>query len=431
MTVTIRPSRVTGTAAAPPSKSAGHRAIICASLAGGVSHVTNVQYSQDVEATIAAVRQLGARVTREEANLTIAGIGGGGFATITRPVNCRESGSTLRFLIPLFSLTAQKVSFSGAPSLLARPLDIYADLFAEQGLRFDQTAEKLLIQGQLRAGKITLPGGVSSQFISGLLFTAPLLEDRTVLTVRPPYESGSYVGMTIDMLRRFGITVKVQGRKDGTAIYTVGPQEYQPCDVRVEGDYSQAAFLAALGALNRDKNARVTVTGLEPRTNQGDQVIVDLLDRFGAEVAMDGDALTVGPGPLNGIDIDLADCPDLGPVLMVLASFAKGVTTIRNAGRLRLKECDRIAAMQQELGKMGAKIEVDGTTVIVTGAKLHAPQTALDSHNDHRVVMSLTVAALAADIEAEITGAQAVTKSWPEFFTVLRELGVQAEEKNG
>ncbi len=428
MTVTLYPSQIGGTAAAPPSKSAGHRALVCAALADGTSRIEDLPFSRDIEATRAAVAQLGARTARAGDALTVQGIGTGGFATVTRPVFCDESGSTLRFLIPLFSLTAQKVVFTGAGRLFARPQSVYKTLFEDEGLRFAQAPDRLTVQGRLRAGAFTVPGDVSSQFISGLLFAAPLLEGKTTITVTPPFESRSYVGMTLDALRAFGIQVQARALPGGGARYTVAPQPYRPCTLAVEGDYSQAAFLAALGALC----APVTVTGLAARTCQGDAVILALLRRFGARVEEGLGAVTVRPAPLTGIELDLADCPDLGPVLMALACFAGGDTTIRHAGRLRLKESDRIAAMQQELAKLGAAVEADADTVTVHGgAALRAPSAPLCAHNDHRVAMSLAVAALGAGVPAVLEGAGAVDKSWPAFFAVLRALGARLEEQDG
>ncbi len=426
MTVTVRPSAVSGTLAAPPGKSAAHRAIICAALADGASRIDNLAFSQDIEATLDAVAQLGARITREAHAVTVAGCGGG-FATVTHPVRCRESGSTLRFLVPVFSLTAQKVVFTGAGRLLERPLAVYAEVFAAQGLRFEQSPAGLTIQGRLRPARFTLPGDVSSQFVSGLLFAAPLLERPSEIEVRPPFESRSYVEMTLDALRRFGIEVKARSTARGGAVYTVAPRPYRCADVTVEGDYSQAAFAAALGALTP---GGLGIRGLAEGTRQGDRIILELLRRFGAEVRLPAtaadDTVTVAPGPapLHGIDIDLADCPDLGPILITLACFAEGETTVRHAGRLRLKESDRIAAMQQELGKLGAAVRTpDDDTVRITGGGLNAPRLPLECHNDHRVAMSLTVAALAGGFAAELYGAECVAKSWPDFFDALRALG--------
>ncbi len=437
MTVTIRPSKLGGVLQAPPSKSAAHRAIICAAMAQGVSKIENIDFSADVEATLQAVCQLGAKIERGKSAITVHGCGGH-FATVTHPVYCGECGSTLRFLIPLFSLTAQKVTFTGSERLFERPLSVYADLFAQQGVRYTQTKTSVAIQGQLRAARFRLPGDISSQFVSGLLFAAPLLEGVTEIEVRAPYESRSYVDMTLDMLRCFGIDVSTRKLPHGGVLYTVTAQSYRPADITVEGDYSQAAFFAALGALTP---GGLEIRGLSEDTRQGDRVILELLRRFCAdvhpqnpvgEVCSSGASITVSPGnkALQGIAIDLADCPDLGPILIALACFAQGTTTIHNAGRLRLKECDRIAAMQQEMGKFGAAIKAQGNTVTVTGTDLHAPRLPLEAHRDHRIAMSLTIAALAGQFEAELYGAESVGKSWPGFFSALRNLGaVITEEK--
>ncbi|MDD4851119.1 MAG: 3-phosphoshikimate 1-carboxyvinyltransferase [Gemmiger sp.] len=413
-------SRLSGTAAVPPSKSAAHRAVVCAGLAGGTSHIEHIEYSDDIRATMDAVRQLGAKVVEGETGLCIEGCKG--FATITHPVYCKESGSTLRFLIPLFSLTAQRVRFTGAPRLFQRPQEVYHLLFQKQGNHFEQTEAGITILGQLRPGEFTLPGDVSSQFISGLLFAAPLLEQDSIIRVAPPFESKSYVDMTMDALRRFGIRVDMRAGKQ-TVYRVAGNQHYTPCDAAVEGDYSQAAFLGVLGCLV----GGITVQGLAQDTHQGDKVILDILRRCGGKLAVRGDSIKFERSLLQATEIDLADCPDLGPALIVLGCFCRGTTVLRNAGRLRLKESDRIAAMQQELRKMGAQIEAeaDGSTVTITGVALHAPTEPLLGHNDHRVVMSLAVAAYGAGVPAMLLGANAINKSWPGFFGVLQSLGAK------
>lgn len=415
-------SRLGGAAPVPPSKSAAHRAVLCAALATGTSRIENIEYSDDIRATLGAVRQLGAKVVEEEHAVLLTGRGGSGFVTITRPVFCKESGSTLRFLIPVFSLTAQKVRFTGAPRLFARPQEVYRMLFNRQNLRFEQAEDSLTIFGSLRPGGFTLPGDVSSQFISGLLFAAPLMESESTIEVRPPYESRSYVDMTVDAMQRFGIKVNARAHKDGAVVYRVNaPQRYKACDFAVEGDYSQAAFLAVLGTVV----GGITVTGLNPDTHQGDKVILSILKRCGAKYAVKGDAIRFDRSLLRATEIDLADCPDLGPILITLGCFCSGTTVIKNAGRLRIKESDRIAAMQEELGKMGVRIEAEGDTITLSGTALHAPNAPLWGHNDHRIVMSLAVAAYAAGVPALITGAQAVNKSWPTFFEVLQGLGAK------
>ena len=421
-------SHIGGSIAVPPSKSAAHRAVLSAALATGTSHIHNIEYSDDIRATIDAVAQLGAKIIREEDSLTMQGCGDG-FATMTRPVFCKESGSTLRFLIPVFSLTAQKIRFTGAPRLFARPQEIYRALFEKQHLRFEQGPEGITIFGRLLPGIFTLPGDVSSQFISGILFAAPLLESDSTIQVLPPFESKSYVGLTIDALSRFGVRVEESPGPEGKTIFKVAaPQHYRPCDLSVEGDYSQAAFPAVLGCLT----GGVTVTGLRPESRQGDKVILDILRRCGAKFSAEADGtLRFERSLLHGVEIDLSDCPDLGPILIAMGCFCSGTTVIRNAGRLRIKESDRIEAMRCELAKMGGRVSAAGDTVTIDGCALHAPSEPLEGHNDHRIVMSLAVAALGAGLPAEIRGAQAVAKSWPGFFDAMKKLGAKVELNDG
>ena len=421
-------SHIGGSIAVPPSKSAAHRAVLSAALATGTSHIHNIEYSDDIRATIDAVAQLGAKIIREEDSLTMQGCGDG-FATVTRPVFCKESGSTLRFLIPVFSLTAQKIRFTGAPRLFARPQEIYRALFEKQHLRFEQGPEGITIFGRLLPGIFTLPGDVSSQFISGILFAAPLLESDSTIQVLPPFESKSYVGLTIDALSRFGVRVEESPGTEGKTIFKVAaPQHYRPCDLSVEGDYSQAAFPAVLGCLT----GGVTVTGLRPESRQGDKVILDILRRCGAKFSAEADGtLRFERSLLHGVEIDLSDCPDLGPMLIAMGCFCSGTTVIRNAGRLRIKESDRIEAMRCELAKMGGRVSAAGDTVTIDGCALHAPSEPLEGHNDHRIVMSLAVAALGAGLPAEIRGAQAVAKSWPGFFDAMKKLGAKVELNDG
>ena len=420
----IEPGRLAGTAAVPPSKSAAHRAVVCAALAAGTSHIGNVEFSQDILATLGAAQQLGAKVERGEHELTITGRGNAdGFATITRPVFCNESGSTLRFILPLFSLTAQKVRFTGAGRLMQRPQEIYAQLFERQGLRFEQNEQGITIFGRLCPGTFTLPGNVSSQFISGLLFALPLLPGDSTLHLIPPVESRSYIDMTRAVQAAFGVHSRWL---DETTLLLPGGQQYRPCDYNVEGDYSQAAFPAVLGAVC----GGVTITGLAPDTLQGDAAILDILRRCGAVFTRTGDSVTFAKAPLHGVDIDLADCPDLGPVLMVLGLLCEGTTVIRNAQRLRLKESDRIAAMEAELRACGGVLESDGGTITVQGCaeRLHAPAAPLHGHNDHRVVMSLAVLAAATGLPLTVDDAEAIQKSWPGFFADAAPLGVEVED---
>ena len=418
MQVHIRPAPLGGTVPAPPSKSLAHRAILCAALSGGKSRISHLEYSQDVEATLAAAAQLGCKIEREPGAVTITP--SSGFATVIHPVDCGESGSTLRFLIPVFALTGQKIRFTGRGRLLQRPQQVYADLLPAHGTRFAQDEAGITVFGAPMPGAYALPGDVSSQFISGLLFALPLLEKPSTITIAPPFESRSYVELTRAAQSRFGVHSQWQGEN---RLYIPGGQHYAPCDLAVEGDYSNAAFPAVLGAAR----GGITLTGLSPDSRQGDAVIFDILARCGAKLRRSGDTVTLEKAPLCAAEIDLADCPDLGPVLMALGALCSGATVIRNAGRLRLKESDRIAAMQAELAKFGAAVQADGGTITVTGGGLHAPASPLDSHNDHRIAMSLAVLALAAGFPADIAGAEAVRKSWPGFWDMLKTLGAEVE----
>ena len=419
MLVTISPpARIGGTVSAPPSKSMAHRAVLCSALAKGTSHIENLEFSKDISATLAAAGQLCARVESGPADVLVEGLGH--FRPVFGPVDCCESGSTLRFLIPLASLTGQSITFVGRGRLMERPQSVYETLYREQNLHFEQANGQLTVAGSLRSGEYTLAGNVSSQFISGLLFALPLLAGDSTLHLIPPVESRSYIEMTRAAQAAFGVT---SHWLDDTTLCIPGGQQYHPRDYIVEGDYSQAAFLAVLGAVK----GGITLTGLAAETLQGDAAILDILRRCGAKFTRTEAGLVFEQAPLHGVDIDLADCPDLGPVLMVLGLLCEGTTVIRNAERLRIKESDRIAAMEAELRACGGVLSSEGGTITVQGCKprLHAPEAPLSGHNDHRVVMSLTVLALAADIPLAINEAEAVQKSWPHFFEAIKPLGVE------
>ncbi len=421
MIAVLHPGRVSGCAATPPSKSIAHRALLCAGLARGLSRVRNLDLSQDVKATLGAVSGIGAKVTVRGSRADI--VGKGGLGTLTRPVDCNESGSTLRFLIPLLSLTGQRVEFTGKAQLFQRPLGVYRKIFEEQKLLFACSDRGLTVQGRLAPGSYQIPGNVSSQFITGLMLALPLLEKPSTIRVVPPFESRPYVEMTRRVLQEFGVQVTWDAR-DENLLHIPAPQYYHNRDWTVEGDYSQAAFFAVLGAVC----GGVSVQGLSPDSSQGDRVILDILARCGARFTRQGDTVEFEKSSLTATRIDLAQCPDLGPVLMVLGLFCSGTTEICNAGRLRMKESDRIAAMQQELAKFGAQMRVEEDTVYITGGPLQKPQEPLSGHNDHRVVMSLAAAAVAAGCDVSISGAEAVEKSWPRFFEVLRALGTDVQK---
>ena len=420
VTISRSSGQIGGTITAPPSKSMAHRAVLCAALAEGRSHITNLEFSKDLSATLGAAGQLCAAVDTGADDATVQGLGH--FLPLTAPVDCCESGSTLRFLIPIASLTGQAVTFTGRGRLMERPQSVYETLYREQNLRFEQSSAGLTVEGALTPGDYTLAGNVSSQFISGLLFALPLLDGDSTLHLLPPVESRSYIDMTRSVQAAFGVSSRWM---DETTLFLPGNQHYHACDYTVEGDYSQAAFPAVLGAVC----GGVTITGLHPETLQGDAVILDILRRCGAKFTRTAEGLRFEKAPLHGVDIDLADCPDLGPVLMVLGLLCDGTTVIRNAERLRLKESDRIAAMEAELRACGGVLESAGGTLTVQGCAdhLHAPEVPLHGHNDHRVVMSLAVLALCTGLPLTVDDAEAIQKSWPHFFTAIRPLGAEVE----
>lgn len=397
MTVTITPSRASGRVLAPFSKSMGHRLLICAAMAEGKSTVHGISDSADMKATLACLGALGVSFTLDGETATIEGIDLR-HATPKKPLYCNESGSTLRFLIPPALLSGSNVLFTGERSLFRRPMTVYEQICSERGLLFSADEQSAVVKGPLSAGEYRVAGNISSQFISGLLFALPLLDEDSVIRITPPLESRSYIGLTVSALEKFG--VKVLWRDDYT-LFIPGKQKYIPSDVSVEGDYSGAAFLEAFNLFG----GNVTVEGLSKDSLQGDRVY----HRFFP-------MLTRGTPTIH-----IGDCPDLGPILFAVAS-AKSGAVFTGTARLRLKESDRIAAMAEELAKFGVSVTAEGDSAVVYPADFHTPTEPLCGHNDHRIVMAL--ATLCTMTGGEIVGAEAVKKSFPDFFEKIKALGV-------
>ncbi len=401
MTVTFTPAHLSGIVAAPPSKSMGHRMLICAGLAAGNSTVTGISHSQDMLATMELLGGLSAACTRREDDDTVVDVQGTDprNAAPKVPLNCRECGSTLRFFIPICLLSDKPVTLTGSSRLFERPLDVYADLCRDLGLTFDldTIASKLTLKGPLRGGRFTLRGDVSSQFITGLLFALPLCAEDSTLSILPPLESRPYLDLTLAALALYGIKAEWL---DDLTLHIPGGQTYKTTDATVEGDYSNAAFFHALATLGH----HVTVTGLNPKSLQGDRVYRDFY-----------------PQLANGKPtVDISDCPDLGPILMAVASAKQGAI-FTGTRRLRIKESDRAAAMAEELAKFGVSVTVGEDSVTVDPAGFHAPAEILDGHNDHRIVMALCT--LLTLTGGTIRGAEAVSKSLPDYFDMLVSLG--------
>ncbi len=413
-----------GEITAPPGKSMAHRALICAALTDGNSVLHGIIPSEDMRATMRALTLLGAKINYDEKThiAKVEGIysNGGTLKVPNEKINCGESGSTLRFLIPLFSLNNAENTFCGGGKLMQRSQSVYQNLFAEKGLYFSQTSETIKINGALCAGEYTVKGDVSSQFISGLLFALSLLKSNSVINIAPPFESENYVHLTLQAMQSFGVNIEVESP------YTFkikGGQHYKAQNYTVGGDYSQAAFFAVLAAIS---GKQITIKNMQQNTLQGDAVIFDILKNCGAAIETHSDNITVsnGEGRLKAFKADIANCPDLGPILMVLALFCEGESALLNAARLRDKESDRIEAMQCEAQKIGGEIKATQNEVYIKGVRENLKSCKnLNAHNDHRIVMAMSVAcaeiAAQGKGESEIDGADAVQKSYPNFFEHL------------
>ena len=402
MNVRIAPSKACGRVRVPPSKSMAHRLLICAGLCDGESVIGGVSDCEDVQATLDCLRSMGADCVQNGDTVTIRGVDARSVRP-SAPLNCRESGSTLRFLIPLLLLCGAPVTLSGYGRLMERPMTVYSEICRARGLQFTQNGAFLTVGGGLPSGHYRLPGNVSSQFVSGLLFALPLCHEDSLIELIPPVESRSYILMTLEAMARFGVLAEWEG---DYCLRVRGGQRYRPFNGEVEGDYSNAAFLDALNVLG----GSVQLEGLRSDSLQGDRCYKAHME-----------ALSRG----NAV-ISLGDCPDLGPVLFAVASAMHG-GTFTSIARLRIKESDRVEVMRLELEKFGASVRVEADSLEILPSTLHAPSVPLNGHNDHRIVMSLSV--LLTLFGGTILGAEAVAKSYPDFFDHLRSLGISVVEE--
>ena len=436
MTETLHRPRLSGTCAAIPSKSEVHRALIAAALSPGNTRIDCPCVSRDMEATAASLRALGCHVTYGDNAYQVSPSPrmlrlfpadfAADFAGKPLPTGepipilpVGESGSTLRFLLPVAALLCPMgVVFQMAGRLPKRPLSPLWEELEAHGLTLKFIDEnKLFVNGNLHSGCFSLPGNVSSQFISGLLFALPLLKEPSELHITGTVESRGYIAMTEETLRNFGTMPQKSGWD-----YRFAPTEkapfHSPFVCHVGGDYSNAAFFLSAGAIGQ---APVTVTGLSPDTCQGDRRILSCLREFGAIVEETGDSVTVSPAPLTGCEIDASEIPDLVPVLSVVATAAAGVTRFTHAERLRMKESDRIATTVAMLRAVGADAEPTEDGFSVTGGHMLSGGN-VNGSGDHRIVMSAAVLATLCQDEVTITGAEAVEKSYPDFFRDFHRL---------
>lgn len=396
MKAIIRPGTARGTVQAPPSKSMAHRLLICAGLSVGESVVKGVDPSEDILATIDCLEALGASVRREGSRVFVRGCDPrkAGSAVL----HCRESGSTLRFMIPLCLLSGRPICLEGSTTLLNRPLSVYETICRDHSLRMEKQEGSLTVQGILPPGDYALPGDISSQFITGLLFALPLLSGNSTLRLIPPVESRSYLNLTLAALSAAGIRPEMP---DENTFLIPGNSAYRPGESGVEGDWSNAAFFLALDCIG----GSVRITGLNPESLQGDRICGQYL------------SLLKSCSPV----LDISDCPDLAPVLFSVAALCHGAV-FTGTRRLRFKESDRGAAMAEELAKFGIPFRLEENRVTVPAGVPHAPEVPLSSHNDHRIAMALSL--LCSRTGGEILGAEAVRKSFPDYWDRLRSLGI-------
>ncbi len=420
----ISPAELRGQITLPPSKSMAHRAIIAACLSQGQSIINNVQMSDDIIATIAGMESFGAEITKEETDsnyrLTIQGIEVQG-PKEDRLIDANESGSTLRFLIPISSLFEGASNFVGRGQLGVRPLDIYQNIYEEQGLRYDASPPPVLdltVEGRLQADSYEMPGDVSSQFITGLLYTLPLLEGDSSIQITSPLESVGYLDLTLAMLDKFGI--QVDWNREEQLLQVPGNQSFQAQNYTVEGDYSQSAFFLGAAALGNP----VKSYGLNLDSKQGDKAVLDILDQLGAPVKQVDDYLTVeNPQLKGGGTIDGSQCPDIIPMVALVAALSPGYTEIINLHRLRIKECDRLQATRDELTALGADIEIEEDSLHIHGVESLKGGVQVWSHKDHRMAMMLAIASTVCEDDIILTDSECVAKSYPNFWEEFERLG--------
>ena len=395
MDIKITPGYLHGDINVPPSKSLSHRALICAALANGTSRIKNTLDCVDTEATIEVLSKLGAEIIRNGNDIIVHGISKKG---TNFSADCRESGSTLRFLIPVAAALGASATFNGHGKLPERPITPYFTELTKNGIIFHSEKMPYVISGQLKAGSYFLAGDISSQFVSGLLFALPLLDGNSEIVITSPLQSKPYVDITIDCMRSFGVEVV----EEENGYFVKGNQQYKPTEYTVEADMSQAAFFLVANAIG----ANLNVLGMNKKSMQGDSAILQITQQCGGKA----------------FDVDASQIPDLVPILAVLATFCEGVSHITNCGRLRIKECDRLAAISTELNKLGAKVEELPDSLTITGVKsLHGG--VCNSHNDHRIPMALAIASQRCIEPLTIIDAKCVSKSYPEFWEDFTAIG--------
>lgn len=411
----ITPAKLSGTVKIPPSKSYAHRALISAALADGISTIHNITHSEDIDATISGLTALGAEFKFMNDSVTVRGIR---IPPKNAKIDCRESGSTLRFLLPVAAAFGTSCEFFGKGKLPSRPLRTYIECFSDKAVSIQpESGMPFLLSGKLEPGKFSLSGNISSQFVTGLLFALPLLDGDSQIRLTTPLESADYVNMTLEMLQLAGIEITCTEN----GYHIKGNQHYHPFTYTVEADYSQAAFFFTAAAIG----SQISCKGLNPNSLQGDKKILDILAQVGAEVTVSGDVVTVSHRQLLPFVVDAKDIPDIVPILSVLAAHCSGESQITNIERLKYKESDRIQTTAMLLQSLGAKVTAYDDRLVIQGGKRLSGGTT-DSFGDHRIAMSAAIAAAGASSDVTILHAEAVNKSYPKFFEDYNQLGGHA-----
>jgi len=420
--VKITPAKLQGEISVPSSKSISHRMLICSSLAGGESTICNLLCSDDTQATIGAMKALGAKIRGLSNSDCGKGrdifVTGNDFPKVTEGIiDCKESASTLRLTIPVAAITGERVTFTGRGGLCRRPLGIYLKIFDEQNIEYTAKDGELPLTfaGRLTFGEYRVRGDISSQFISGLLLALPLLKGDSKIVISGVMESKGYIDLTLDVMNKFSVVVE---NRNYNEFVVKGNQKYIPGCHRVEGDFSQGAFWLAAGLLGDEVFCR----GLEANSLQGDKAILEIIHNMGAEAIADGDCIAMRPCGTFGAVVDASQCPDLVPVIAVLGAFGKGTTRIVKAERLRIKESDRLKAMAKELSKLGAWIRETQDGLIISGQDMLKGGT-VNSWGDHRIAMALAIASIRCEEPVVIENSDVISKSYPDFWRDFIELG--------
>lgn len=419
-TAIIKNSTLCGSVSAPSSKSVAHRVMISVALSRSKCKINNISDSDDMKATIGCLETLGAKFVRDGSTLFIDSTDFASDTTAHYTLNCKESGTTARIMIPVCAALGLSVTFTGEGRLPTRPVDEYLRIFDSHSVSYQKgdTYLPLTISGKLSGENFTISPSVSSQYVSGMLFALSLLDNDTTLNLSDELKGKQYVDITTNVMREFGIDVQ----KIDNGYHINGSDTYKTIDtLSVEGDWSQAAFFMCGGAITGD----ITVTNLDINSTQGDKKIVNFLRSFGADVTFSDNSVTVRKSTLKGTTIDATDTPDLVPILAVLSSFAKGKTTIAGVKRLKYKESDRLKSTCDLINALGGQASYSDDSMTIVGTWLKGG--VVNSYNDHRIVMSAAIAGLNCENAVTINGCDAVNKSYTDFFDDYRSLGGVAD----